>query len=68
MFCSIALLSQGVKAAASTAELMDDWDEEGEEREEGEAEQKDTEKEEEPKMVEAADSTPVSTVLTTWWS
>ena len=48
-----------MKAAATAAELVEDWDEEGEE---GEAERKDTEKEEDPKMAEAADSTPVSKV------
>ena len=49
-----------MKAAASAAELVDDRDEEGEE---GEAERKDTEKEEEPKMAEAGDRTPVSVTV-----
>ena len=48
-----------MKAATSAAELVEDWDEEGGE---GEAKRKDTEKEGEPKMAEAADSTPVSKV------
>ena len=48
-----------MKAAATAAELVEDWDEEGEE---GEAERKDTEKEEDLKVAEAADSTPVSKV------
>ena len=51
-----------MKAAASAAKLVEDWDEEGEGEE---AEGKDTEKGEDVKMAEAADSTPVSEVNTT---
>ena len=54
-----------MKAAGSAAELVEDWSKEGDEGEGEEAEGKDTEKGEDVKMAEAADSTPVSEVNTT---
>ena len=48
-----------MKAAASAAKFLDNWDDEGEE---GEAIEKDTENVEDVKMAEALDGSPVSSV------